>query len=565
MPRRVAISTLNASTIDILNVIRQNADAQYQANIPVVTQESDIPKVGEILYGYPALANQFINALVNRIAQVRVKSAQFNNAYASLKKGFLEFGETVEEVFVNITKARGFSVEKAPAREFKRTMPDVKSAFHVMNYRVQYPITIQKQDLKRAFLSISGVEDLIAKIVGSVNVAAEYDEFLLFKYLIIKGVSHGKMYPVEFDTSDLKNAAEAFRGYSNQLTFMSDKYNSAHVKTTTPKNDQYIFMDAMFNAQYDVNVLASAFNMDKTTFMGKLNLIDDFTTFDNDRFSEIMADSTAMETVTDTELALMQNVKAILLDGEWFQIYDELSEFSETFVASGLYWNYFYNVWKTISTSPFSNAIVFVGGSADITLPDTVTVEVTNKDVSEMGTVLTLTPNFESAALHNTSCKFVQTSAAVTAGIGVQPYGAYLIPANASGVTGELVINGTHYESGSNAVVDTLDVGDTLTFTSEDYIPNTLSSLTIGASALSPTFSSTVTAYTLSTTTSPQKITATPTSSDATVVIKNGSTVIANEGNATWSAGANTLTVEVKGYSRGEVSTKTYTVTVTKS
>ena len=102
MAKRIAVSTLNASTIDILNTIRANASAEYQGSVPVVTKATDIPKVGEVLYGYPALANQFLSALVNRIALVRVKSAVFNNAYSQLKKGYLEFGETVEEVFVNI-------------------------------------------------------------------------------------------------------------------------------------------------------------------------------------------------------------------------------------------------------------------------------------------------------------------------------------------------------------------------------------------------------------------------------------------------------------------------------
>ena len=87
MARKVAVSTLNASTIDILNVIRQNATAEYQSLVPVVSTETDIPKVGEVLFGYPALANQFINALVNRIAAVRVKSAVYNNGFADLKKG----------------------------------------------------------------------------------------------------------------------------------------------------------------------------------------------------------------------------------------------------------------------------------------------------------------------------------------------------------------------------------------------------------------------------------------------------------------------------------------------
>lgn len=57
MPRRIAVSTLNASTIDILNTIRENASIEYQNLVPVVTTETDIPKVGEVLFGYPAMYN----------------------------------------------------------------------------------------------------------------------------------------------------------------------------------------------------------------------------------------------------------------------------------------------------------------------------------------------------------------------------------------------------------------------------------------------------------------------------------------------------------------------------
>ena len=188
MAKRIATNNLNASTMDIINVIRSNANYEYQSMVPEITTESDIPRVGEVLYGNPSLANQFLHALVNRIALVRVKSALFNNAYANLKKGYLEFGETVEEVFVEIAKATEFSVEKAEKREHKRTLPDVRTAFHVMNWETQYPITIQDIDLKRAFTDATGVQDLVAKIVNSVYTGAEYDEYLLFKYLLIKAI-----------------------------------------------------------------------------------------------------------------------------------------------------------------------------------------------------------------------------------------------------------------------------------------------------------------------------------------------------------------------------------------
>lgn len=455
MARRVAVNTLNASTIDILNTIRANASYEYQSSVPVITKENEIPKVGEVLYGYPALANQFINSLVNRIALVRVNSATFNNAYANLKKGYLEFGETVEEVFVAITKARPFSAEKAEQRELKRSLPDVRSAFHTMNWRVQYPVTIQDQDLQQAFLSVNGVQDLIAKIVDAVYTAAEYDEYLLFKYLMIKAISHGKMYPMSFDATDLKNGAKVFRGMSNQLTFMSDKYNASGVPTTTPKESQYIFMDSMFNAAYDVDVLASAFNMDKADFMGKLHLIDDWTTFDSDRFSEIMAESDAIEEITAEELALMANVKAVLIDEEWFQVYDNNNKFTEKYVASGMYWNYFYNVWKTVSSSPFSNAIVFVDDAATITAPTTFTVHVDSKDESEEAITFTFSidTSDEEPTLANTNYNFVQTEALTEEGIAVHKYGAVIIPASKSAteIVLTMEINGVVYDNSTES------------------------------------------------------------------------------------------------------------------
>lgn len=448
MARRIANSTLNASTIDILNVIRQNASYDYQQNVPEVATVNDIPKVGEIIYGTPAFANQFINALVNRIAIVRVQSATFNNPYSILKKGYIEYGETVEDIFVSIAKAVDFNAEKAPKREFQRTIPDVRSAFHVMNWRVMYPVTIQDEDLRQAFLSIEGVQNLIAKIVDSVYTAAEYDEFLLFKYLLIKAISHGKMFPTSIGAgTDLSEAAVQFRGTSNLLPFMSNDYNEASVKTNTPKDRQVIFMDAMFNAQFDVNVLASAFNMDKADFMGRLFLIDNWNDFDNERFDIIRENSDGIEEVTTEELTLLANVKAVILDENWFQVYDNNNKFTEKYVASGLYWNYFYHTWKTVSNSPFANAVVFVTSAADVALPATVTVHVDAKDESDVATVFTISADFEEAGLNPQNVNFVQTEALTTAGIAVQKYGGLIIPTSQVGTDITLVaeINGTTY------------------------------------------------------------------------------------------------------------------------
>lgn len=464
MPRRIAQSTLNASTIDIMNVIRQNASYEYQQSVPEVTQWNDIPKVGEIIYGTPAFANQFINALVNRIAMVRVQSANFNNPYSILKKGYIEFGETIEDIFVNIAKVVDYNAEKADSREFKRNMPDVRSAFHIMNWRVMYPVTIQDEDLRMAFLSAQGVQDLIAKIVDSVYTAAEYDEFLLFKYLLIKAISHGQIAPVQVDGTSLTDCAVEFRAISNTLPFMSTKYNSSGVKTNTPKSEQVIFMDARFNAQFDVNVLASAFNMEKADFMGRLFLIDDWSTFDNERFEVIRSASDELEEVTASELSAMSEIKAVILDEKWFQVYDNNNKFTEKYVASGLYWNYFYHVWKTISYSPFANAVVFTTAS-NITPPDSFTATVTSVDVSDDATVINIVPD-ESVTLRGVgNIEFVQANYFTNVGIAVEKYGSIMIPSSFTGtaINPLVKIGNISYHTNATPLTDFV-AGATITF-----------------------------------------------------------------------------------------------------
>ena len=460
MPKRIAVTQLNARTIDVVNVIRNNLGYEYQSTVPEVTDETMLPKVGEIIMGQPAIANQFLNALINRIALVRIKSALFNNAYKELKKGYLEYGETVEEVFVEMCKAREFSAEKAAGRELQRTLPKVRSAFHAMNWRAQYPVTIQYQDLRMAFRSAEGMQDLVAKIFQSLETGAEYDEFLLFKYLLIKGLNKGAITQVVYDDStDIKANAKMFRGVSNKMLFPTKDFNLEGVHNSTPREDQYIFMDTMFNAEYDVEVLASAFNMNKATFMGNLKLIDDWTTFDNERFSEMIEETDSVEEVTSAELAVMQNVRAIIVDKEWFQIYDNLINMDESKVASGQYWNYFLNVWKTVSFSPFSNAVAFVGSDTTPTAPATLLYKVISKSENEGYFVYALEGGQDKV-------KFMQTPALTTDGIAVQPYGVVMIPKAKTGnktITAEFM--GATY---TGTIATTTAEGASITLTKQE-------------------------------------------------------------------------------------------------
>lgn len=376
MPTKPQVKTLNANSVEILNTLRANASPNYQDMVPYAEGSLDsIREIGSIIMQYQALQNEFLSALVNRIGMVLVTSKLYRNPWAFMKQGMLEFGETIEEIFVNIAKPFEFNQEKSETTIFKREIPDVRAAFHVMNYTKFYKATISNDQLRQAFLSWNGITDLIARIVDAMYTAANYDEFITMKYLLAKHLIDGNIYANQIDTvstENMKSIVATIKGVSNSLEFLSNKYNYNGVETYTNKSDQYILVNAKFDATMDVEVLASAFNMDKAEFMGRRVLVDSFGNLDNARLKLLFAEDPNYTEISEDDLQALDNIPAVMVDRYFFMIFDNFYNFTEQYNGEGLYWNYWYHTWKTFSISPFHNAVAFVPGAPTIT---SVTVE----------------------------------------------------------------------------------------------------------------------------------------------------------------------------------------------
>lgn len=365
--------TLTANSVEILNAIRNRATPYYKQMIPQAKANTgSIRQIGNIMMNYEPLQNEFLSALYNRIGRVIITSKMYYNPWAPFKKGLMELGETVEEIFVNIAKAHTFNPETAETNFMKREIPDVRAAFHTMNYQKFYKATISNDQLRQAFLSWQGITDLIAKIVDAMYTAHNYDEFQVMKYMLARNILNGYLYPVTVAQVDKENAPDIvteIKAISNELVYESTDYNLNGVYTFTEKNDQFIITNARFDAVMDVNVLASAFNMDKVEFMGHRVQIDGFDRIDENRMNELFADdpNAGYVPLTSTEKEALKAVPAVLVDRDYFMIFDNLYKFTEDYNGEGLYWQYWYHAWKTFSTSPFANAVVFVPGTPGVT------------------------------------------------------------------------------------------------------------------------------------------------------------------------------------------------------
>lgn len=467
MPRLIAPATNQLDTRNILNTIRTYSPSNYQAavsNLPANYQFKDVVKMGEIICGSPALSNDFMQTLINRIALAVVQAMTFNNKYRQLKKGYLEFGELVEDIFVEICELYPFEPENAEIVELKNWPNDVRTAFYAKNFSGQYRRSISMDQLKYAFTSYNGVATLMDYLIRSMYVAMEYDDMLCVKYLIIKKYTKGQIAAVQMPAnSTLDDDVAMARGMVGVLEFPKTDYNMAHVRNTTPIDHLIMIRPALYGGQVDVKVDAMAYNLGKVEFLGRIITIDDFTTFDNARFAKLQAKSNQMEPVTDEELALMSNVKYMFFDDRWFQIYDNLIRFTSKQVASGLRWNNFLTHEGTIAASMFYNAIAFVDSAAVVTLPASVTCTVQLKEQTADGIVFTLVHNVDVPSAQPAIVSLVNTADSATKFIGITPDGIVAMQSDSEGTTLQLSINGTMYTAAA-AITPETEQGAKITF-----------------------------------------------------------------------------------------------------
>jgi len=323
-----------AYTVTILNTIRDGASTEYQERIPVATQ-TNIDTVGNAILSYTNTYEEFTNTLINKIGLTVFANKMAKNRLAKFKKGLLPFGKDVEEIFVEMASSEG-AFDKTGANPLGRRESDVKVMYHRENRKSKYVKSLSKQQVKTAFRSADGVTQLLSMIVNSIYSGANHDEYLLMKELLAKYEANYFNYevlPITDDASGAIDFIKTVRKAVQDLSFMSTEYNKAGVNTFTDTENLVLLVNKDVIAHTDVDVLAKAFNMGKTDFEPEIIVLDNF--------------------------GDMIDTYGVLVDKDFFMVYDTLVEVAEEFNADGLFRNYFFHVWQVLSTSQFKNAVRF--------------------------------------------------------------------------------------------------------------------------------------------------------------------------------------------------------------
>lgn len=430
--------------VNSLNRIRELSSDIYHQYIPLLTPESDISSFGQPILNYQVVQNEFMSALINRIAATQFEVKYFNNPLKTLEGDRVPFGHAVQDIAVNKIAGRKFDVEDF-AGLLAKYEADVKVQYFEVNSDIQYPVTITKAKLQKAFLSWDNLNSFIDEITNEMYNSAYIDEYNQVRALVTEAYLNNRVQietiDAVSDTATAKYFTERARELFLNFQAPSSSYNAwskvggagRPIITWTNPEDIVIIIKNSVRAKLDVDVLASAFNIDRTILLGNIISVPDWDVYNDD----------------GTKHSDGSNIIGIICDKAFFKIREQDRDFSDFWNPNNRTWQLYLNIVKMYATSLFANAVVFATSAptvdATAVTPSKTTVSV--KEGENVVVPVTLTPFQATTTVTASSSAEGKATVAVTGHnvtiTGVDEGSATITVSAGAGVTATIAVTVT--------------------------------------------------------------------------------------------------------------------------
>lgn len=282
---------------------------------------------------YVIKEQEFLGKIINKIGKQIYSSTAYTNPLKRIKKGFIENANDIEEIY--IARALGYAYDPDGSGTLDRLKPDVTVQYHQIDYAKDFQITVQDKQVRKGFTTNAGVSRLAEEIIQSLNTGAEYEEYLQCIGILDTIATNSKYKKEVGDVTDLSSAKAFTKELKKTIKRMGLRTTDfAIVENHCKPDNMILFLNMDWAVEIDVELLASAFNMDKA----KIN------------------ECTIIEI---PQLPTNVNTKAILCDERALQIYDTYYALETQRNAKGKFTNYFLSTEKIFSYSNLVNIAVF--------------------------------------------------------------------------------------------------------------------------------------------------------------------------------------------------------------
>ena len=329
--------------------------AEYLTNAEVVEylglQEDIITKLQtEQGTSYTATANEFIEALVNKIVYQTVDTFGWKNPFRKYDSFPVNYGDTIENIFVELPK--GYTFDKDATDPFTKYIPSVKVLYASINYEMQYCVTIQDALLRRAALNEYGFNNLITNILASMVTSKNVDEYFATLAMLNNEDLYANGFE-EIDVSDLVSDAEKAKKITQAIVDVvsgfqlpNNKFNKMGVMTATNPQDVLLMVRRDIYNSINLDYLAGVFNLQKVDLVKNIMQVESFQTMTHDE-------------TQDKDVVVGEDLAFIVVDTRAFDNHVCLEDGGMIYNPKGKYTNHFTNLWRILSFKYFYNARAF--------------------------------------------------------------------------------------------------------------------------------------------------------------------------------------------------------------
>ena len=337
-----------------LNKLREISSDIYQKYIPIIDADTDISQFANPIMSVPVVMNEFCDVLVNKLVYSQFESKTFNNPLRVLEGESLPLGYAGEHVMVNRAKGRKFNVNDFAGLLFKYEA-QVKVEYFAINSDLQYPVTISREQLKKAMTSWENLAEFITSLSNSLYNGCYIDEFNFTKNIISGAFKENraqyKKITAVTDEATAKAFVEEARKLFLNFQLPSTKYNAwaknggegDPITTWSRPEDIVLIIRNDIRAKIDVQSLAQSFNIAYADFLGNVITVDDFDVYD-DEGNQIYDGS---------------GIIGGIFDRSWFKIKTQ-DMYMESFAnPNNRTIQYYLNVIRGYNMSLFANGVIF--------------------------------------------------------------------------------------------------------------------------------------------------------------------------------------------------------------
>lgn len=373
----------------VLNAIRATSSSAYQSTVPMATA-SNIQDVGKAVLSAPvAIRNEFMSNLYNKVGLTLIDSPVIENQFSFLKKGTLEYGQMIEDLYVGLASSEPYITgmkdgDGVPDPFSIRKLPHY-SAFYSTILSRQYQVTRHLTDLRKAFHTGGGVEQFVAGMMNAMVSAENYDDMRATIALIARQIEEAqkvenfqgnvhlisgfnKAYGENLTPENAMTNRDFLRYFTNQLKKYSKRmrhlrsdFNIAGVQQTLPQAQQRIMMLEDITVDFETELLAWAYNSGNLQ-IGGVDGIDAWYSIGADHSNTPVVspeDITIKSSFTTADGGSTQCV-AVIYDADMIKIYNKERIASDQANNKGNYWNMFMSLEDIYACSPYKNFVCFM-------------------------------------------------------------------------------------------------------------------------------------------------------------------------------------------------------------